>query len=63
VALLGRWRSPDGAWHIEVWEQRGRQRYRVLYLGGLYQDDVALATALRILREDGDVDWADLVED
>jgi len=63
VGLVGRLRSPDGAWHVEVWEQRGRQRYRLLYLGGLYADDQSLATIRRILREQGDVDWADLVED
>jgi hypothetical protein len=50
-------------WHVEVWEQRGRQRYRLLRQGGLYTEDESLATVRRILHEQGEVDWADLVED
>jgi hypothetical protein len=63
VGLVGRLRSPDGVWHVEVWEQRGRQRYRLLRLGGLYAEDESLAKVRRILHDQGEVDWADLVED
>jgi hypothetical protein len=63
VGLLGRWRSPDGAWHVEVWQRGSEQWYRVRYLGGLYADKAGLATVQRILREQGDVEWADLIED
>jgi hypothetical protein len=63
VALLGRWRTPDGVWAVEVWSSRRESWYRVLYSGSLFADKVSIATAQRILREQGDVEWADLVED
>jgi hypothetical protein len=63
MGLLGRMRSPDGVWHVEVWEQRGRQQYRLLRGGALVAAGPGLATIQRILRDEGDVGWAELVED
>lgn len=63
VGLLGRMRSPDGVWTVEVWEQRGRQQYRLLRGGARYAEGQSLATIQRILRDDGGVEWAELVED
>jgi hypothetical protein len=61
--VLGRMRSPDGAWVVEVHSSRREQWYRVLYLGGVFENKASISTVQRILREHGDVDLADLVED
>lgn len=49
-------------WHVEVWEQRGQQRYRVLRDGGPWADVGHLESVRIILAEDR-IDLGDLIED
>jgi len=63
VAVLGRMRTPDGHWVVEVFTVRREQWYRILYLGGVYRERTTLGEVLRVLREDAEVDPGDLIED
>jgi len=63
MALLGRFRSPDRLWAVEVWSVRREQWYRVLLDGALIADKVGIETVRRLLREQGGLDLADLVEE
>lgn len=62
AALVGRFRTSDGRWRVEVWRDGRDHWYRVLRGPHVVADGAVIGTVEHVLREAG-IDMADLIED